>query len=389
MTNDNIIPEVTYHGIDMDDLKSEIQTAVISTRDHSIKEEQDDQVNVSKFNFNKVAEENNTTPAEVKPKEEVVNVQEQPAQIKPEEFESKVYEAAFNFIREQELLYFPDNVEMNEDGLQTAIETTREILYNKALEDIKSSAGDEHVSYLLELAMNGGTIEDVQLAKQVIDNEIAFENMDVSIPEQRTYLLKLFLSEGLDPNNPAHKVRLNKLDEEIQQLADKMEDVEVAETAKEFYIEKTKEFKKQQAAVIKQRQEEARRAELERIRNQQEWNQEFKDSLFTRDWAEEKRRKVIKQFDIVKLQDNTEIELWKYKWQKIWESPKHTQELMDFLSDFDEYTLEFNKRSQTPSKIATQKIMQIAASKGASGGNSTHASAKPKQNSTGIDLNKW
>jgi hypothetical protein len=395
MTNDNIIPEVTYQSIDIDELKSEIQSAVVSNNNNSVQETPNESVNVSKFNINKILEENNVTktqvnsPQQVEVNREQVNINEQPITIRPEEFETKVYEAAFNFIKEQELLYFPENVELSEEGLQEAISNTRQILYEKALDDIRASAGDEHVAYLLDLALNGGTIEDVQLAKQAIDDEISFENINLEDPDQRTYLLRMFLAEGLDPDNPAHKVRLDKIDEEIQQLVDKMEDLELASKAKEFYIEKAREFKRQQAAYIKQKQEEAKRLELEQLRQQHEWNQEFKEILYTRNISEEKRKKIIRQFDIVKLDDNTEIELWKYKWQKIWESPRHTQELMDFLSDFDEYTLEFVKRSETPSKIATQKIMQIAASKGASRGNSTYTSFKPKQNNPSIDLNKW
>jgi hypothetical protein len=65
----------------------------------------------------------------------------------------------------------------------------------------------------------------------------------------------------------------------------------------------------------------------------------------------------------VKLTDGTELPLWDYKMKKIWENPKNAQVLFRFLSDFDEYKLEFKNLDKSPMQLATNKILEMAQKK--------------------------
>jgi hypothetical protein len=57
------------------------------------------------------------------------------------------------------------------------------------------------------------------------------------------------------------------------------------------------------------------------------------------------------------------MELWKYKWNKIWEHPDLTQVFMDFISDLDPYSLQFNNRNTPVQKQVTNKILEIVNNK--------------------------
>ena len=376
MSKDLIIPDVSFHSeeLSLDDIKS----SLVSSEEVTVTPSE-------KFNVNNVE-----TVAQEEVKTETPTVDVTPgADTATIDFDTKVYQAAFDFIKEQGLLVVPNDYEIaDEESLSTLVNYNRQLVYEQALADVKNRAGDDFVAELFDIVYNGGTIDDVKFVKDIIESDIALEKLDLNDEHNVRILIKEYLSEGLDPRIPAHKRRLDNIESEIQVIFDRLESEEVAKEAKAHFTKKSKELKAAKAAELEAIKVAKENSERESYRRQQEWNQEFKDILNRRQWSQSKKDTIVKQFDILQLTDGSEVELWKYKWNRMWEKPELVQEFMDFISDLDEYSLTFKRRSETPASLATKKILEVANAK--SGNNNKGAyQQRSKDQSAKIDPYKF
>ena len=80
-------------------------------------------------------------------------------------------------------------------------------------------------------------------------------------------------------------------------------------------------------------------------------------------WSQNKKNNVVKQFDIVELDDGREMEMWRYKFNELWKDPNLTQVFIDFISDLDPHTLQFNSRGVPVNKQVTSTIQNLINSK--------------------------
>ena len=279
-------------------------------------------------------------------------------------YSEEVLSAALDLIKEQGILNIPDDVEeLTEEGLQQLIDLNNRQNIANAYNSIKARVADPRLSDLIDLALSGGTYEEALEVKEVINEQYDFASLNPEDPSDQTFLLEMYLSEGLNPEIPIDARRLEKIPEQIKDYVDNMEALTVAQEAKEYFINKLEQIKQiryEQAIARKQEEDQYRYAQQQQ---QQRWIEDFKTTLNQRTWANSKKQDVIKQFDIVELDNGSEVELWRYKWNKIWENPELTHVLMDFLSDLDPYELQFKSRGDSTSKKVTSKIMSIINSK--------------------------
>lgn len=282
----------------------------------------------------------------------------------PEQYQLEVYNAAFNFLKENELTVIPPDItEVSADTLDKIIEYNKALQYTYALEDIKSRAGDSSIAELFELVYNGGTIDDLALAKDIITEERDIKSYDTSDEEHAKALVKMYWSNDLDPSNPAHERLLKNIDSDIQKAIDRMELTEEADKAKAYLLKQIeddkKEFKKRKEAEQNARQEMAIRQDMYR----REWNEKFKSSLASKSFSKEKQDTIIRQFDEVTLDNGATMTLWEYKMEKMWQNPEQIITLMNFLSDYDERSLMFKTKEAPVTKQATEMLLKIANSK--------------------------
>jgi len=280
------------------------------------------------------------------------------------EYNPDIYNAALQILREQNILNIPDELtELDENTLNELIEYDQELRNQQALEFIKSQASDPRLAELIDYTISGGTYEDALTMKEIIDEQYDYATMDTESEYGQRMLIEMYIREGLNPDNPVDQRRLQRLDSEIDSYIYNNEGEELAGEAKNYFLEKLEYMKEVEFQKAQEREMEMQNYQRQKLQQEQFWIDNFKNSLEEKPWSNTKKQEIVSQFDIVQLDNGAEMELWKYKWNKIWEHPDLTQTFMDFLSDLDPYSLEFKNRSTPVQKQVTNKILEIVNNK--------------------------
>jgi hypothetical protein len=276
----------------------------------------------------------------------------------------EAYAVAFDFIKENNLLFVPEGVELNGDTLPEILQYDQQRRAEQAFDYIKSLAGDEHVADLLQLVINGGTFKELETGKDIITDEIYFKNINLDDESERRALLTTYLKEGLDPKIPNHAEMLEEIPSRVDAIEGSYKGKERALKAQEYFLNQIEEAKRELERSKIERIKEEEAVKLAKYNHEQNWRNQFFSTLKNSNWTNQKQNEVVSHFNTVKLTDGTELPLWDYKMKKIWENPKHAQMLFRFLSDFDEYKLEFKNLDKNPMQLATNKILEMAQRKG-------------------------
>ena len=281
-----------------------------------------------------------------------------------EENDTDPYSLAFKFITEQNILHVPDNFnkdDLTEESILKLVEENHQIRNQQVFEAIKNQSEDPRLQELFDVVWNGGTYEDLQDMRVALDAEFDWESADPSNEEHAKIMIKQLMLEGLDENNPAHQIKIKNIDSDIQNSIDNMESEQLAKQSKQYFLERIRNEKERVKNNKQQRVLEQQRIEQQRIERQNAWNSTFQEKLSERNWSSEKKNEVLEQmFYIVELDNGQEMKLWEYKMNQIWNNPEHAHMLMDFLSDFDEYKLEFKTRKESSNtKVANTFVKNL------------------------------
>ena len=309
-----------------------------------------------------------TDPGDLQPDAEEVDVQSETQDETQSEtqnateskYEDSVYSAALDLVRESNLLLLPDELgNVTPEVWDDILAENKRIQYENALNEVKSRAGDEYAAELFDYVYNGASFEEIQAMKSTLQSEINIDDLDTRNEEHQRYLIEEFLKDGLDPNNAAHNIRLTKIDDEVEGYFDRLEADEIADKAKDFFLEK---YEDQRAYLYEKQQQDAYLAQQQQQQKEQEkeyWISDFRNTLESRKWSRDKKDAVVRQFDVVELDNGQQMELWKYKWDNMWKKPDMVQVFMDFLSDIDPYTMEFQNKTSTVNKQVSNKIQEL------------------------------
>lgn len=256
------------------------------------------------------------------------------------------------------LLTLPEDYVLTPDNVQEAIQISDRYKTESLIEQIKNKAGDEYVAELFDIVWEGGTIEDVQFVKNVIEDDFYLDNLDLDSEEDQRKIITNYLQESLDPNGPTYKRQLANISNQVNDIIDTYSGKAVAEEAFAYYKELFEYEKNQRFREIQEREQ--ARIEQERLiaKQQEDWRKAFKEDLAKSKWSDKKKEDVFNQFNQVKLTDGSELPLWEYKMERIWENPELTKHLMDFLSQFDEYNLKF-KTADSVKQAVTNKLTEL------------------------------
>jgi hypothetical protein len=291
-------------------------------------------------------------------------------------YDEEVYAAAIQLAKENGLLHIPEEMqgEVTDEVWQEILQQNELDRQQRTINNIRNSAGDPKIVELLDYVMGGGDWYGFNDMKEAIQEEIDISSLNEETEEDQRYLIELYLSDGLDANNPAHVRRLQNIDNEVNIAFERLENEALSKEAKQYLLAKNEASKQsiveQQKAYKVQQQEEAQRKQAA----QQNWNNQFKTTLNDRSWSQNKKDEIVSQFDIVQLNDGTEMEMWQYKFDAIWRDPAATQVFMDFMTDFDPNSLQFKKRGQPATKQANSIIKNLLNKKVQPGSKSQHTS---------------
>lgn len=332
------------------------------------------------------------TPTE-ETEETVDTIEIDPANIIPEGTEENIsiqnpagnndtYSTALALLKESGMFEIPDEVEAMDDEIWSEIVNYNKDKYkNQIIEEIKLNAADPKIAELFDYVQKGGTWFGAEQMISTINDEVSIEQLDPSNDDDQRYLIETYLSEGLDPNNPVHARRLQTIPSEVDDYIERLESEDLANEAKQFYLGRVNE---QKAILAQQQQEYARHQEMlaqEAQQKQQEWIHSFRSTLNESKWSEDKKKQVIDQFSHVELDNGETMEMWRYKFDAIWQDPKNTQIFLDFLSDFDPYKLQFNRNGVPSNKVVSSTIQDIINSKIQQKSKSQHSDQRVVNNS--------
>lgn len=368
MDNTNIVPEIDFNISDNNFSINDIMNQTNGV-DNSNKEVNN--VNkTGKFNITDVDEfidDNDDNDLNEVVNSQLINQQEKAVDNKehnqPEvkEYNEDLYSLLFDFVKEQGILHIPDDIEMlDEEKLKWVIEENDRIKYENALEHVRQQAGDDKVVELFDFVYNGGTWEDINNMRELLTIETEYEKLDEKNEQDQRFLIESFLKEGLDVRNPAHKRRLDKINEEVESYIERLEGEDVAKEAKAYFVNKINEEKERLSIEKEERLKQEQQYKIKAQQEEAKWIDDFKVSLNKRTWSNDKKQNVIKQFDMVSLDNGQEMELWRYKWGQMWKKPELVHVFMDFLSNLDPFTMEFKGDVHQSDKAATKKLIEMA-----------------------------
>ena len=291
-------------------------------------------------------------------------VEEQTIEQPKPSYNNDVYSAALDVLRENNLLNIPDDIgDINQETWNDLIEQNKQDQRTTILNEMRMNAADPKITELFDYVYQGGSWHGFEEMKQTINDEINIESLNTQEADDQRYLIDSYLREGLDPQNPAHQRRIENVPNEVENYFDRLEAEDIAQEAKNYFLGKVNEQKQMVAYQQQEAQQQQHQHQQQQQQQQQEWINDFRQTLNEKSWSQNKKNNVVKQFDIVELDDGREMEMWRYKFNELWKDPNLTQVFIDFISDLDPHTLQFNSRGVSVNKQVTSTIQNLINSK--------------------------
>ncbi len=311
------------------------------------------------------------------------------------------YVMAFDLIQEMDLIRLPEGIEaLSPEEINFYKEQTLVQQREEALEYLRSQVS--HDPYMLEIfdyTMAGGGFADLPTFKALTNVELDYESININDEDTQKDLVAQYLSSGLNPNDKKDFELISYIPEKIEKLYETGKLKEKAVEARNHFIGKIREEKQFEA----QRAVEVRKAyEYEQWKLQQEqldWDREFKETLIQRRWSDAKKHNVVKENQIIEMENGSNIPLWEYKRQIIFSDPYLFQQFLDFTSKLDLQQGDFINLEQSDepdlSQTTINKILERAVQKSQTAKRNSSVTSRQnfdKQQNTSknvADPNQW
>lgn len=274
-----------------------------------------------------------------------------------------------DILREEGLLYIPDDFdgELTADVLDELKGQTRQIMQQEIIDSVRQRyANDPYTLQVFDYMVFGESHVNLPHYQNVVQSIQNLESLDLRNEEVRKSLLKSFLSDGLNSENPGHKLLLNKVDAEVDQILASYDVENRLKEAKSYFMSK----------FMAEKQQEEQRVALEKYNEQQElakeqlrlekWHNDFYNTLQQKQWSIDKKRAVYDEhYQEVQFQDGSTVPMYYAKEMMIKSNPELYQVYLDWLhSNFDLKTGTFKNQQQVDDKTkVTRKILELAKKK--------------------------
>jgi hypothetical protein len=308
------------------------------------------------------------------------------------------YDVAFELIQEMDLLRLPQGIQsLTPEEIQFYKEQTLIQQREEALEYLRSQIS--HDPYMLEIfdyTMAGKDFADITTFKALNNVEINYETLNINDEETQKELVRQYLSSDLNPADKKDRELLSYIPEKIEKLLDSGELRHKAAEARDHFVNRIrqqKEFEFQKAIELREASE--YEAWLEQ-QEQLQWDQEFREILHQRPWSDAKKHQIVKESQLIELEDGSRIPIWDYKRQIIFSDPYLFQQFLDFTAKLDlqqgdfvglEYSDEPDLSKSTINKILERAVQKSQTAKNNS---TTRNPTFEKQNTKQVaDPNQW
>lgn len=270
-----------------------------------------------------------------------------------------------SLLRSENLLYVPDDFdgEFNEETLDRLKEYTFEVRDKEIIESRREELSqDPYKLMLYDYFMTNPSEADVPKFIDTQEQLKHYQNLDVSSENIQKQLLREYLLEGLDPNIPSNKMRIDRIDQDVDDIMTNYEGSEKAKEAQDYFIQKSQSLLQQEFDNLENLRKQQEVNELENQKRQQAWHNEFQNLIKSNsDYSNDKKRQLVEeQYAVVKINEDTEVPVWYAKELMIKSKPELYIKYLEWLeSSFDLQSGNFKSNVQNNTNTKTTVKRQI------------------------------
>lgn len=286
-----------------------------------------------------------------------------------------------DILRQEQLLYIPEDFEGELDAqtLDKFKQQTLDIQRQDLITAMRNQySNNPELLQEFDYFMMGGKNSNLPVYRNVTQQIKNYENLDINTDENQRLILEDYLREGLDPNNTAHRFRLGKVKEDVNEIINGLEGESRSKEAREYFVDKFNKIKQgeeQRVVQLKQREDQFNQ---QREYEAEVWHNEFQNILSKRTWNNQKKQAILEeQYSEVQMDDGSYAPVWYAKEAMIKSNPELYQVYLDWLNtNFDLNSGGFiNTEQVDASTQVTRKILSMVNKKG---------EGKPKSGSQAI-----
>ena len=225
---------------------------------------------------------------------------------------------------------------------------------------------------LFEYAYEGRDYADLPRMRQLIDEEINYQALDLSDQEIQRELVGMFLSEDLNPNDAKDSRLLSFIPSQVEQLSKDERLRDEASVAQAYFIDKAMDKQDQERMRVANNIERDYQARLNQERANTQWNKDFRQVLSDSTWSQDRKNAVISESQNYLVgQQGQRVPIWEHKHQMIMNDPTLFQHYLDFVSKLDHNTGNFNGYgvNQSKNESVAEMLQRIANKQEGTGNN--------------------
>lgn len=276
------------------------------------------------------------------------NQKEEPKDEEKLEVKEDQFTLALKLLEDLNFIKFSeeDLKNANEHYLQQLAEDYRQAHLEQALDLLESEfTHDPFMKKMFDYARDGKKFSDIPRMAEQINTEIDFESLNLSNKEVQRELLNMYLSHGKNPSVGPDLEFLQFIPQRIKYFEDNNLLDSKAKEAQTFFINETR--KKQEALYKESVRKQEEKLELERRQKAEndKWTKEFYSSLASSNINKDTKDKILNELDFVRFEDGSAMPIYQYKQNLIFQDPKLFKYFLNFLTNFNPKSGEFEYSS--------------------------------------------
>lgn len=319
---------------------------------------------------------------------------ELPEQEEEEEDDDDPYSLALEVIREEQLLFIPDDFdgELNAETFDFFKQKTLEIRDMQIVNDRRSQFEDDPEKLrLFDYFFTAGEAADLPTFQEINSSLSDWEQFDISDEENQKAIIAEYFRDAINPNSPNYEYMVKDIDNKVEQIITEYSGEDKAKEAKQYFINKYKEIMADEVERVNELNKLKEQQEQQLEQQRFEWNTNFQKTVSSQEWNVAKKRSIIaEQYTEVQMGDQY-VPMWYAKETLIKSNPENYIHYLDWLnSNFDIETGKFkeNVSSKSSSKNEiSRKIEQLIKKKQGNQHRSRHVDNRVERNEDNIIVN--